>query len=397
MLNHLQITALPEGKKIADGAGLYFKKKKNGEGTWSFRYRLNERSNEISLGKYPAVGIMDARQLCLDQQKLIAQGIDPSRYRQAQKQKKEATRILFSQIAYQVHSLRAPNWRSPIHKRDWLGSLERYAFPILDQKQMVDLRKEDIVRVLEPIWIRLPETARRVRHRIDACFAYAIAKELYHSPNPAIYRGNLDSVFPKRNTPIKHHKAIDYEDLPKLFSLLRSHDNITSFALQFCILTVARTKMIREASWDQINFERQQWRVPGHLMKTGKDHVAFLSSYAIDLLKQTQRLHNHELIFPGKSKDGRLCTNAMLFFLQKSLNMPSYTVHGFRSSFRNWAAESHVDFNVAEFALAHQPLDNVQRAYYRSAMYMDRIKMAQLWSDFLLKDGVLLRQGVLPV
>jgi len=380
---------LPLGKSLCDGSNLYFKKTGPETGKWSFRFQFQGKSHEMGLGVYPYVSISDARQKARDAHHKLYQGINPLLARRAaESERKRRADVKFSHIAEKYIQNHQSDWTNAKHAHDWASTLRRFAYPTLDLKPLADLTTEDVIQVLEPIWNVKRETARKLQSRIKRVFGFAKARELYRGPNPALWDDHLSHYFPGHNARrvIKHHRSLDYRQAPAFYRELRKIETMASSALQFALLTAARTTETIGTQRQEIDLIKGLWHVPAERMKARRPHTVPLSIQACNLLKRVMRSHNADCVFPGQ-KPGRYLSNmAMLTLTKKRLGSYDTTVHGLRSTFRTWAGEE-TNYNpgVIEFALAHQLNRKVEGAYLRVSLVEPRRGLMQDWADFV--DG----------
>lgn len=366
-------------------AGLALMVKSTGARSWILRTTAGGRRREFGLGGYPDVTLEQARERARELRELIRQGIDPAEQRRAAQdalRTANAKRLTFRQAAEKFLESKRREFRNPKHAAQWETTLKTYADPIIGALPVDQIEFPHIVRILDPIWTSKTETAKRVRGRIESVLAYATASGFRDGDNPARWRGNLDAVLPKPNkvSKVKHHRALPYAELPAFMVSLREKNGIAPRALEFLILTAARSGEIRGATWDEIDFKAKTWTVPGERMKAGKDHRVPLSAEALAILKALPRFEGGNYIFAAP-RGGPLSDMALS---QVTRRMKVDAVpHGFRSTFRDWAAE-HTNYarEVAEQALAHTISNAVEAAYRRGDLFDKRRRMMADWSKF---------------
>ena len=385
-LTNAKIKKLPLGKKYSDGGGLYLFLKKNYQGNWSYRFMLHNRSHEIGLGQYPFTSLLRARQL-RDQYRLLKdQGQNPLyEKRKREKEKKREQSIYFSDVVDQFIKYRTPQWTCPKNEKDWRSSLENYAYPILNKKPLSMITDKDIQKILDPIWHRKKDLPKKLQERLNLIMGFAIQRGLYKKSNPAAWENNLKFVYGGMPHPseINHHRSLHYTKLPSFFEKLENYDVMSSLALQFLILTVARTKEVLFCTREEISFERRQWKIPAKRMKARKEHIIPLSDQAISIIERVYKMHNYNYLFPGIKPNQPLSNMAMLSMVKKKFKSFDTTVHGFRSTFRDWAAETgDYDYHMVEFALAHRLDSRTEGAYFRSDLRDKRQSMMQDWADY---------------
>ncbi|MDE8344178.1 MAG: site-specific integrase, partial [Acidocella sp.] len=285
----------------------------------------------------------------------------------------------------------AAGWRNAKHGAQWAATLEAYAFPVIGAHSVAAISTSDVLDILRPIWTEKPETASRLRGRIEAVLDYAKAQGWRSGENPAAWKGNLDNLLPARSkvARVTHHPAIPYADLPPVMARLLDAEPVSARCLAFAILTAARSGEARGARWDEIDVDAATWTVPGERMKAGRPHRVPLSEAALDILRAIQPLQRglDGLVFPG-GKAGRPLSDVALSKALVAAAGEGFTVHGCRSSFRDWCAEqTSYASEIAEAALAHTNRDKVEAAYQRSDLIERRARLMQDWSDYLTRPA----------
>ncbi len=385
-LTNFKIKSATIGKRHHDGRGLYLILSARGLGKWTMRYMINRKAKEIGLGRYPELSPADARKKHFEARILIAEGKDPlTERRKAEAQIKREALTRFSDVAKSYIEEHSPKWTSKKHAHDWESTLRRLAYPVLDQKPLAQLATEDVIRVLKPIWYCKRETARKLQGRIQMIFSYAKAGKLYVGENPAMWKDHLCHYFPVLSGPhhVKHHRSLHYGLLPGFFAQLIQLDTIGSKALQYTILTAARTSEVRYVKRDEIDFKKMLWNVPAERMKTRKPHKVPLSHQAAELIDGIMAAHNYPFLFHGINPEKPLSNMAMLSLLKKRYKDVDTTVHGFRSTFRTWASDmTEYNDSIMEFALAHQLDKRVEGAYNRTELVEKRRPLMQDWADY---------------
>jgi integrase len=375
----------PSGRRAAllpDGGNLYLQvtrgKRDSIRRSWVFRYELDGRRHDLGLGPIHTLDLAEARLKARTLRQQLLDGIDPLAT------KREARRARLAQMAatQRATTFRAcaeacmvaheSGWTNAKHRAEWRSTLERFAYPVIGDLAVDDITTAHIVKVLEPIWKEVPETASRVRGRIEKVLGWATVREFRTGDNPARWRGHLAELFPARGkmkNGIEHHAALPYSDVPALMAELRAENRVISQALEFLILTAARTGEIRRATWDEFDLAAKVWTVPASHMKGGKQHKVPLCNRAIEILNARPR---NEAPFPMGAVGMAQC-------LQR--HRSDATVHGFRSSFRDWAAErTSYPNHVAEQALAHAISSKVEAAYRRTDLFEKRRRLMNDWA-----------------
>ena len=379
-----RITKLPLFKSVCDGRGLYLRLSSPGSGSWTFKYMKDGTKHELGLGSYPLVSLSLARQKRDILKGQIALGDDPfTLKKQTAEKRRIEDKYRFSMVAERVIQSKRNEWTCPKQEKLWRNSLQTYAYPLLDAKPLAKITQEDIIQILEPIWNNKTETARKIMGRIGKVFGYAIVQGWYNDVNPAVWTNNLEMVFRPNHT-IKHHPSLDYKFVPDFYSRLLQIDTLGSLALRFTILTVARTKETILATRSEYEATKKVWGIPANRMKARKAHKVPLSNQATTILEAILRAHNQEIIFPGRQNGRTISLDTMRLLIRRNFPELKTTVHGFRSSFRNWAEEN-TDFspNVIEFCLAHQLNARTEGAYLRSDLFGKRQKLMQKWAGYV--------------
>ncbi|OJU12277.1 MAG: integrase [Alphaproteobacteria bacterium 64-11] len=371
--------------KYFDGHGLFLRVQPNGAKQWVQRIVIQGKRRELGLGAPPLVSLADARELAIENRKTARSGFDPLR------SKREAAAILtFEEAARKVHEMHVPSWRNAKHAQDFINSLEMYAFPKIGARKTADVTTADVLGVLQPIWLEKPETARRVRQRIGSVMKWAIARG-WRQDNPA---ENISKALPRQGKKVQaHRKALPYAEVSTCIDAIKaSHAwGVTKLALEFLILTAARSGEVRFAAWTEIDLDSATWELPAERMKMKRPHRVPLSRRAVEILEGADRLRDSSgLVFP--SVRGKPLSDMTLSKLVKELGFDA-DVHGFRTSFRTWAQEqTNYSREVAEAALAHAVGDSVEQAYARSDMFERRRKMMEAWAHYIsARRGAVIR------
>jgi integrase len=370
----------------ADGGGLYLRVRNTGSRSWVFRYSRASKVREIGLGATHTRTLADARKRAEAMRKAIADGQDPAALIRAKKEGGEAP-ITFDCCALALIESKRAGWRNAKHAQQWLNTLRAYAFPLIGKKSPADVTLADVKAILLPLWSTKTETASRLRQRIEAVLDWAYVHGLRTGENPARWRGMLDKVLPTPNKvrTVQHFAAIPYEDVPATMAALRHKPHFSAYCLRFVVLTAARSNEARGARWSEIDLDARVWNIPAERMKANRPHRVPLSGEVVHLLKILPRVDGQDLIFPG-ARGGWLSDVA----LNKTLRAvhPGVTVHGIRSSFRDWAAEqTSFPAAVCELALAHVNKDKVEAAYQRSDLFERRRELMQTWGRFTAGGG----------
>ena len=383
-LSALAVKAANAPGRYQDGDGLMLIVKPSGSRSWQVRVQVDGKRRDFGLGSAKIVSLADAREKADAIRKLYRSGIDPVAKRRADKLA-QRTIPTFREGATVTHDEQKSGWRNVKHRADWLSSLERYAFASIGDIR-IDLIDAPMVRdLLLPIWLEKPETARRVRQRVKAVLDWAIAKGL---------RGGLDMSgigkgLPRQPKSDNHYAALDYERVPAFVATVRAApETITRYALLWTIYTAARSGETRGATWGEIDFEAKEWTIPASRMKAGKEHIVPLSEPALAILAKREEFRNgrsDEPIFPGKH--GKPLSDMSISKVVRDMGVP-VTVHGFRSSFKDWASEcSSFPDAVSEAALAHIDANRVRAAYRRTDFRKMRADLMALWANYAEQNG----------
>lgn len=352
-----------------DGGGLYLLVGPTGTKSWVLRYQKAGKRREMGLGSAAVVSLLEARHSALQQRKVLAAGVDPIATRRAA----QAVGMTFGEAADTYIESHKAGWKSEAQADQWTQSLKDHG-PDRDLP-VAAVDTAIVLRCLKAIWTDKTETATRVRGRIERVLDWAKVSGLREGENPARWRGHLDKLLPKPSKlkKIKHHAAMPYGDAPALMALARSRKGIARTALQFTVLTAVRTNEATGATWPEFDLAGKVWTIPAHRMKGGKEHRVPLTDAAVALLAP----------LPRSKPPFALSENGMLNVLQKHLKQP-YTVHGFRSSFRDWASEkTQFPGEVVEMALAHAIPNKVEAAYRRGDLLDKRRELMEAWADYL--------------
>jgi integrase len=378
---------LPPGMH-PDGAGLYAQITERGA-SWIYRYRVDKkRIREMGLGSLDLYNLAEARALALDARRLRHQGVDPIEHRRsirAQAKLDDAKAVTFRECADALLDAKRPGWRSPVHRRQWEMTLYEYACPVLGALPVQAIDTTLVMKIIEPLWKTRPETASRLRGRIEAVLDWAKARGYRTGDNGARWRGHLDKLLPARSRVqrVEHHPALPYSEIPAFMADLRRRDGVSARALEFTILTAARVGEVIGARWAEINLADATWTVPATRMKAGKEHRVPLSARTLVILQERRPADDADaLVFPG-GKPGKPLHNTALWEALQGMGRGVVTAHGFRSTFRDWAAErTNFPSEVAEIALAHAVGSKVEAAYRRGDMFEKRRRLMQAWSEF---------------
>ena len=357
----------------------------SGGRSWILRYADGLKRREMGLGGYPDVGLADARKRAREEREKLDKGTDPILDRRMARSASKARRVSampFEQAALSYIEAHEPSWSNVKHAQQWRNSLENYAYPVIGSMLVRDIQQTAVLAVLEPIWKTKTETASRLRGRIEQVLDWATARGYREGLNPARWRGHLDKLLPspKKIAAVEHHAALPFQDLGMFMARLREQFGTGARALEFAILTAARSGEVRGAVWAEIDVQAQRWTIPASRMKAGREHRVPLSSATIQLLEALPRLADTDQIFPSP-RGGQLSDMALTAVLRRMA--VKAVPHGFRSTFRDWAAEcTNYPNEVAEMALAHTVGDKVEAAYRRGDLLEKRHRLMADWAAF---------------
>jgi integrase len=372
------VKTAPSGRH-GDGTvrGLMLVVRDSGARGWVLRYQIGGRRRDMGLGPYPEVGLADARDAALEKRRLIRKGIDPLAQRSQSKLR------TFKEVAETLIESKKAGWRNAKHVMQWTNTLKTYAYPKLGNLDVKAVDTEAVLEVLRPIWTAKTETASRVRQRIEAVLDYATAIKARSEANPARWKGHLDHLLakPSKVRAVRHHAALDWRDAPAFMAQLATRDGEAAKALAFTILTAARSGEVRGMRWGEIDLDAKVWTVPPGRIKAGKEHRVPLQPAAIGLLGDAGA--PDALVFPSPGSASRPLSDMSLTAVLKRMEV-DVTVHGFRSTFRDWAGETTAHpREVIEASLAHKLKDKAEAAYARGDLFAKRRKLMQDWAAYL--------------
>jgi integrase len=359
--------------------GLHLWVKSNGRRYWIVRFTINGKRFGQSLGGYPAVSLRQARAKAVEVRTLVNKGVNPTEERKQSRAETELPTIpKFGEFALAHIETMRPKWRSSKHGDQWVSTLRTYAFPLIEGLPLDQIDTPHILSILQPIWLTKPETASRLRGRLERILTAAIVRKYRPASNPASWAGHLEALLPPSPSSGRHHAALAYQDLPAFMALLRDMDSLSALALEFCILNASRTDEVLGAKWEEIT--DCVWTIPGIRMKAGKEHQVPLSKRSLEIITIARaRDPGSEYVF---SRQGKPMSNMAMLNLAKRMN-PAITVHGFRSSFRDWISEeTEHSPELAEMQLAHTIADRTERAYRRGNLREKRRGVMEHWAAY---------------
>jgi integrase len=388
LLSARTVQTLRKPGMYLDGRGLYLRIGPGGNKSWIYRFALGGKTRDMGLGPYPDIPLAEARERAAAQRKLRLDGTDPIAARQAGKHQArlDAVKVMtFKACADAYIGAHQAGWKNPKHAAQWPATLGAYAYPIFGSLPVQAVDVGLVMKAIEPIWTEKPETASRVRGRIESVLDWATARGYRNGENPARWRGHLENLLPKRSKVrrVQHHAALPYAEIGGFMAELRKQEGIGARALQFAILTAGRTGEIIGARWSEISLADRLWTIPAERMKKAdKEHRVPLSAPAVAILNQMAAIRSGEFVFPG-AKPGRPLSNMSMLMLLRRMGRDDLTAHGFRSCFRDWAAEcTNFPGEVAEMALAHAVSDKVEAAYRRGDLFQKRQALAEAWASY---------------
>jgi integrase len=390
----------------ADGQGLYLRVQASGARGWIFRFQLNGKRREMGLGTLSEKSAPEARTAAGELRAVLRQGLDPieERRRKAEQAAAQAAQVAagavtFRTVAQDYMAAHRAGWANAKHAAQWESTLTTYAYPVIGDKPVGEVGTDDVLAILRPIWTTKTETASRVRSRIELVLSSARARKLRSGENPAVWRGHLDALLPKpgKVATVRHHPALPYAKLPGFMADLREVPGAGARALELAILTAARSGEVRLASWQEIDTEAAVWTVPAARMKAKREHRVPLSGAALALIQSQPRIEGCAYVFPGRDGKAPVSDMTLTAVIRRLNERPGFepwvdgrtgaqvVPHGFRSTFRDWAAEAtQYPGEMAEMALAHVVGDKVEAAYRRGDMFERRREMMTAWATWCL-------------
>lgn len=388
-LSALFVSKTTKPGRYADGNGLYLQISKSGSKSWIFRYMLEGKAREMGLGSVGTVSLAQARDKAVAA-RLVARedGVDPIDRRKEEKRLEKLEKgsaKTFKECALELHEELKPGWKNKKHAQQWINTLEQYVFPKIGDVAVVHVDTELVLRCLKPLWVTKTETAQRVMQRIRSVLdaAKALGYRKADSANPATWAGNLDKLLakPTKIKKVQHHPALPYQDIPEFMAKLREETGIAARALELCILTAVRSNEVRQADGAEVVTSKATWTIPADRMKMGQEHRVPLTKRALEVI-EAHGPRAGALIFPGQ-RQGRPLSDVGLTKVLRRLGYPVITVHGFRSTFKDWASETtNFPNEVTEMALAHAIDDKTEAAYRRGDLFRKRIALMDAWAAY---------------
>ena len=376
-----------------DGGGLYLQAVTGASGairkSWLFRFVEKGRERQMGLGSLETVSLAQAREKAGECRRQRQEGVDPIDARNSQRAAAAAENsklMTFDQCAAGYIAAHRAGWRNTKHALQWKNTLATYVSPVFGKLAVRAIDVGLVIKALEPIWSAKPETASRVRGRIEAVLDWAAARGFRDADNPARWKGRLDKLLPRRSKvrAVEHHAALPYDKVGSFMVELREREGVAARALEFAILTATRTSEVLGAQWSEIDFGAKVWTVPAGRMKGGREHRIPLASPAMAVLKRMAKAREGDHVFPGDRR--AMLSNMALLMLLRRMGHGDLTAHGFRSTFRDWAAErTHFPNEVVEMALAHAISDKTEAAYRRGDLFEKRRKLMEAWAAYCEK------------
>ncbi len=386
-LNNIKISRASKRGYISDGGGLYLQITDSGSKSWVYRFREDGRLREMGLGPTHTISLIEARDAAQHCRKQRLAGIDPiaARHISRVNAKLEAAKTMtFCQCAEAYIDAHKASWSNPKHAAQWSATLSTYAYHVLGEFPVQAIEVAHVMKVIEPIWSTKTETASRLRGRIERILDWATTRGLRTGDNPARWRGHLDNLLPSRAKvrKVEHHPALPYSEISLFIKELRKQEGVSAKALEFAILTASRTNEVLGATWGEVDLAKAIWIIPESRMKASKEHRVPLSQPVLEILASLTVGHPADPIFPGARK-GKGLSNMAFLTLLKRMSRKDITAHGFRSTFRDWAAEKTSNSReVIEQALAHSLPSKVEAAYLRSDLFDKRRQLMDAWASF---------------
>lgn len=387
-LSALEINRLKAPGLVSVGGvpGLSFQVTPTGARSWILRVKIGSKRRDMGLGPFPGVTLAQAREKARQARDAIKQGYDPILARecaQSELRAEQASAITFEDAADKFITNKKAEWSNAKHATQWTATLKTYAYPVIGKLHVQDVHDTHILKILEPIWATKTETATRLRGRIESVLDWAAAKKYRKGENPARWRGHLDKLLPapKKITKVEHHPAVSIDGVAGFYSTLRSREGIAARALEFTLLTAARSGEVRGATWAEIDFDKRLWIIPANRMKARVEHRVPLTESTIEILRALPHFEGSEFVFSAP-RGGRLSDMALTAVMRRMelTEVP----HGLRSTFRDWAAErTNFPRDLAEKALAHTLESKVESSYQHSDLLEKRRTMMAAWAKFL--------------
>ncbi len=386
-LTALKVNRVKTPGRYADGGGLWLQVKEGGSKSWIFRYTRHGVHRHMGLGPLISVSLLEARERAKEARQVLLDGRDPVEARRdtaTALRLEEARAMTFAQCSEAFLSTHSHKWRNDKHRHQWKSTLTTYAFPVFGSLPVDSIDVALVIKALTPIWSDKPETAERVRGRVERVIDFATAQKLRTGDNPASWKGNLEHLLPAKAKAKQHHAAMTAAALPAFMVELRDRDSVSARALEFTVLTACRTNEVIGARWDEIDFDTGTWVIPAERMKSNRPHRVPLSDRVLDILRALPPVSEHVFVSGG----GRPISNMAMLQMLRGMR-PGLTVHGFRSTFSDWARDrTAYARDVIEMALAHAIKDKSEAAYRRGDALDKRRRLMTDWARFTYSPAV---------
>lgn len=387
-LSAIEVSRLKAPGLVSVGVvpGLHLQVSATGARSWILRVKVGSKRRDMGLGQFPGVTLAQARDKARQARGLIEQGHDPILERERAQSKlkaEQASAITFESAAHAFMDAKSAEWSNPKHAAQWTATLKTYAYPVIGQLHVADVKQTHVLQILEPIWASKTETASRLRGRIENVLDWAKARGYRKDDNPARWRGHLDKLLsaPEKTTKVVHHPAVPVNEVSAFYAALQPRTGMAARALEFALLTAARSGEVRGCTWTELDLEAGLWVIPADRMKARKEHRVPLSGTAIALLNALPRVEGSEFVFAAPR--GGALSDMALTGVMRRMGL-AFVPHGLRSTFRDWTAErTNYPRDLAEKALAHVLESKVEAAYQRSDMLERRAHMMDAWAKFL--------------
>jgi integrase len=411
----LEVKRMVTPGRFGDGGGLWLQVREGEQRddpeekvfnkSWLLRFTLNGRAREMGLGPVDLVSLAEARDKAVAARKLLLEGMDPIDERAAARAARlaKAGAMTFQHTAERYIAAHSAGWKNEKHQAQWTATLKAYVYPEFGKRLVADVDTGDVMKALEPIWTVKPETAGRVRGRIEVILDYAKSRGWRAGENPARWKGHVANLLPTKTKvrAVEHHAALAWAEIGPFMATLRGEAGTGALALQFCILTAARTGEVIGARWAEIDLDAKTWRLPPERMKAKREHRVPLSAPVLAILAEMAKLRaeqgNDPLVFPG-ARAGKPMSNMSMAMLLRRMAREDITVHGFRSTFRDWVGETTAyPADLAEAALAHTVGDKTVAAYARGDLFEKRRKLMDEWAAFCAQPPYKLTADIVPI
>lgn len=368
---------------IRGQAGLSLQIRTNGQKSFVYRYMIDGKARKLGLGGFPKTSLAQAKVEANKLRGQINEGRDPIAIKQAKKQAKSRAKT-FQDCALLYIELNEAEWRNPKHRQQWRNTLRDYAYPVFGDQDISSITRDQVLKVLQPLWAEKPETGRRLRQRIETVFDFARATKVYSGENPARWKGELELILPntRKVKPVQHLRSLPYAAIPQFWTDLGQEDSLSALAMRLLLLCANRTGEVLKAEWSEFDLKKKNWVIPSHRMKAGIEHVIPLSSEAIKVIESIPRLDDR-WVFPAQRGDGHLSDMSLLMLLRRMDYDSKTTTHGLRATFRTYISEeTNYPHRLAEYALAHELTNDTEKAYARGKAIERRRELMEHWANY---------------